>query len=110
MMAIVFAAATWVVIAWTWTAVLMTWIRLLWPLTKMPVLRTLFCELRPFFLPSACLMLVYATIHHESLFWRSFTFACNVVNWFFYKDRFDDDDRWKRRKAKLAETVRAVGG
>jgi hypothetical protein len=32
------------------------------------------------------------------------------VNWWLWRNDKDDDDRWKRRRTKLAEKVEQVGG
>src|SRR5205823_6256006 len=111
MLSLIFTVAAMVVSAWTWAAIVMTWCRLLRPTAGQPaILRAVFHELRPFYLPSAVLVLVDQTMHDDSLFWRSFTFACSLANWCYCKYRFEYDDRWKRRKAKLVEKVRALGG
>jgi hypothetical protein len=40
----------------------------------------------------------------------TFDTALWYANWRAFHNVDDDDDRWKRRKAKLVEKVRALGG
>lgn len=48
-------------------------------------------------------------MHGEMVGWNAFFDALKLVNWFQLKD-VDEDDRWKRRKAKLASKVAKRGG
>jgi uncharacterized membrane protein len=73
------------------------------------IVRAVFHELKPFYIPAAVVVLLADTMLHRGLLSRLITLAAMVANWFFYRNLDDDDDRWKRRKAKLAEQVRQVG-
>lgn len=75
--------------------------------------RFVFHELKPFFwvivivdlvcdLSSSATPLMIAA--------NGFVLVMDYFNWRFYKDIDNDDDRWKRRKKKLADKVKALNG
>lgn len=70
--------------------------------------RTIWAELRPFYLPAAAVWIVDRAVHGEVKGWGAFVVGCTIANWFFFKD-LDDDDRWKRRKAKAVEKLERRG-
>jgi hypothetical protein len=72
-------------------------------------LRTIRAELKPFALP---LLLTdqLPGIATEPSFWKYLFFAIGLYCWWAYRSDEDDDDRWKRRKQKLADKVAEVGG
>lgn len=77
-----------------------------------PALRTwrwTWAELRPFYLSAVAVKIGLLVVSGEMLGWNTFFSACYVLNWFYFKD-IDEDDRWKRRKAKLLEKVTRKGG
>lgn len=70
--------------------------------------RTIYHELRPFYLPLAVGNLLaanYASSHNPSGY---IVFGLMLINWFQNRD-IDDDDRWTRRRRRLAERVTATG-
>lgn len=72
--------------------------------------RTVFHELRPFYL---LLVLVgnVALMHARGAsMWVYILVALHVLIWFGYKDADDEDDRWKRRRRRLTERVAQSGG
>ena len=70
-----------------------------------------FHELRPFYLPAtAVAFLADSMLGHPNLMWRLIVLGINLWNWWQYKDAGDDDDRWKRRRKRLAERVSEVAG
>ena len=71
--------------------------------------RWVWAELRPLYLPAVAVIIAGYVMTGEMLGWHTFFSACSILNWFFYKD-IDDDDRWKRRKAKLLARVTRRGG
>jgi len=96
-----------IVCAWSLASCAMSIIQTLRPGYIPRTLRFIHIELKPFYLPA----LVVSTV----LFCRdgfSWDIAVHsgfgVLNWFLYRD-LDDDDRWKRRKEKLAEKVSRSG-
>jgi hypothetical protein len=73
-------------------------------------LRELRAELRPFYLPAAGIVLAVHIGNGEiGDWWTAFNDSCRFGLWFMYKDFDNDDDRWKRRKARLTEKIQRVG-
>jgi hypothetical protein len=106
--ALVATSADWVQAAWCIAAVL---IYLTKTVGRRPaeVIRAVFHELRPFYWPAFCVETVAeAWLDQPFGFWQAVGIASTVFCWWFYKD-IDKDDRWKRRKAKLADKVRRAG-
>lgn len=73
-------------------------------------MRTLWAELRPLFLP-ACFL--HTFLGRGELFipghwWDLLMESLNYALWFLYKDVIDDD-RWRRRREKLSESVQRRG-
>lgn len=75
---------------------------------KPTISRWVWAELRPVYLP-ACFVHTFCTAAQGELHdWGIYVEALSYLNWFILKDA-DEDDRWKRRREKLAETVQRVG-
>lgn len=72
------------------------------------ICRFLWAELRPVYLPGVAILIAQHVMAGEMLGWNSLLHACQIFNWFAFKD-IDDDDRWKRRKAKLVERIERRG-
>jgi len=68
----------------------------------------IWAELRPFYLPAVGVVITRLVLAGEMRGWNIFFEACALANWWFFKD-VDDDDRWKRRKAKLVAMVQRQG-
>lgn len=71
--------------------------------------RWLAAELRPFYLPAA-LIIISDDVVTGRLWgsgWAIFGDAALLACWWLYKD-VDDDDRWKRRRAKVVGKVKAL--
>lgn len=76
----------------------MTWVRTCW------------AELRPFFLPANAAFVVSGFLLNAwILISAAFVVPLSLLLWRLLKDLDDDDDRWKRRKAKLAGKVARKG-
>lgn len=74
------------------------------------IVRTVFWELRPFYLPAVVVKAALAMVGGDFDGIDALAFVLNLVNWVLLKDpRDDDDDRWKRRRTKAAEKVRVSG-
>jgi hypothetical protein len=81
---------------------------------ELPTLaRTIYHETRPFYWASVAA--IWAPDWYDKgvlaflLNWLHYLWlVCYYVNWRMMKD-VDDDDRWKRRRRKLAEAVKRVG-
>jgi hypothetical protein len=107
---LVSAVSTWVVAFWCWSAVILNVLSML-KRGGSRLAPFVFHELRPFYLPAVAAQFAADTLlSNPSLGWRVLLAALNLLNWFLLKDAGGDDDRWKRRKAKLAEKVSQVGG
>lgn len=74
------------------------------------IINTVFFELRPFYLPAIFTTSLIALATGEWNWGHPITLAFSLVNWWLWRNEKDDDDRWKRRREKLAEKVEAVGG
>jgi hypothetical protein len=72
--------------------------------------RGVLSELRPFYLPAVVALYVAGGIKTGRPFRLGDLFGVGIqlACWFAYKD--DGDDRWKRRREKLAEKVAESGG
>jgi hypothetical protein len=72
-------------------------------------LRTIFFELRPFYVPAATVnWVIYMSTHRMDMIdYLGLVFT--VIAWFWFRNRGGDDDRWKRRAKKLASKVQARG-
>lgn len=74
-------------------------------------MRSWFFELRPFYLPAV----TYHTIHEAMTgdvhpYWAfALNTGCSYAAWYFYKNIFGDDDRWKKRRTKVVESVKQKG-
>lgn len=76
---------------------------------KPSLARRLFAELRPFYLLAVLVSIADLALNGEMLGWNTVFCALNLACWWIYKDA-DDDDRWKRRRRKVAEKVARLGG
>ena len=72
-------------------------------------LRTIRAELKPFALPFLLVGQAPDLIGDPD-FWDYLFFAIALYCWWMYRSDEDDDDRWKRRKQRLADKVAEVGG
>jgi hypothetical protein len=105
------AVATAVALAWTLSGIALVfprdWFHADTTGPAFAPFRWLISELRPAYLP-AVVVIIASHAGGGTLFgWDGLYDACRVVNWFFFKD--EGDDRWKRRKAKLAEKIQRRG-
>jgi hypothetical protein len=71
------------------------------------VFRGIWAELKPFYLPAVAVLLVDHIATGQIYGWQVLFDVCYVANWFFFRNA-DDDDRWKRRKDKVAGKVKAL--
>lgn len=74
------------------------------------VARWMYAELRPFYLPCAIVIITRNVVTGDilhGLTWLGDFFA--LLCWFSFKDIDIDDDRWKRRKARVLEKVKRLG-
>jgi hypothetical protein len=90
---------------------LLTWIQFQNPPPNWVLaLRGLRAELRPFFLPAAAVILAIHVGSGEIRdWWTALNDGCRFGLWFMLKDFDNDDDRWKRRRQKLAEKIQRKG-
>jgi hypothetical protein len=66
-----------------------------------------FFELRPLYLPAHVIVVAYQ-LAHGSPDWFNAVLGFALA-WVIWQVK-DDDDRWKRRRRKVAEKVEAAGG
>lgn len=100
---------SWLFVALTWSAIMNTLAK---DFGKMSIglLNWVALELKPFFWPLAfCSLLDVFSNPESSLFERVMVTLGVIVSWVIVKN-YKDDDRWKRRREKLAEKVSVVGG
>lgn len=71
--------------------------------------RAIWAELKPFYLPAYGYWLITNVLQGQVLGVRLITLVCGLLNWYFYRN-LDDDDRWKRRKARAVEKIKRMGG
>lgn len=71
--------------------------------------RAIWAELRPFYLLAATIVIAGHVMAGEMMGWNALFDAMKIWVWFQLKD-VDEDDRWKRRKRKLAEKIGQRGG
>jgi hypothetical protein len=77
------------------------------------VLHRIYHEVKPFYLPVLAIREIGMAMTGHGPAWvalMTFDTALWYANWRAFHNVDDDDDRWKRRKAKLVEKVRALGG
>jgi hypothetical protein len=75
------------------------------------VARTIWAEGRPFYLPAVVADAVLDAVEATTLLGQASAIVGLVVGmfcWYVFKD-IDDDDRWRRRKRKVANRVAQVG-
>ena len=96
-----------IVCAWSLASCAMSIIQILRPADIPQALCFIHNELKPFYLPALAVSTVLGCL--DGFSWNTAVHAgFGVLNWFLFKD-LDDDDRWKRRKKKLAEKVSRSG-
>ena len=97
--------------AWAYTAWVMCWIARFLGVRSRRWINWVFFELRPiapFFLLASYLLESVLRGNH-GMGWRIFTLACGAYNWWASRGDKDDDDRWKKRRRKVAARVKQVG-
>lgn len=97
---------------WLLTAMMLFWQKMLGK--RLPErlhgwVRRVYLEIKPFFLYLLVLDLVADAVRRDLSAWDAILFALNVFNYYNLRN-LDDDDRWKRRKAKLKEMVSVADG
>ncbi len=65
-------------------------------------------ELRPFFMPSASIVLLDSMLTFD---WWWLSVLMFLLDYFLYKlTKHINDDRWKKRRKKVTEKVKALNG
>jgi hypothetical protein len=72
--------------------------------------RRLYFELRPFYPVTRTAYWILTMMHRPLSWWMYIFMGLDVLCWFILKDRTDDEDRWKRRRRKVAEKIKATNG
>jgi hypothetical protein len=106
---LVFVAIRITATVWAWSGFFI-WIFRMWGRYPrlLQISRTIWAELRPFYLPMVCCLIAKHVMEGVMLDY-SLSHAFQLLNWFAFKD-IDNDDRWKRRKKKLTEKVKERAG
>lgn len=100
------------------------WGRLVWVYAAMPlrlfkeflppkvlvICRFIYHEGKPFYWPMQAVTMISMAARDTPIWAQVANLAVYTYLWWAYKDIDDDDDRWKRRKKKLTEAVKRVGG
>ena len=107
-MAVVGTIASNIKLAWVVSAII-----LLLSNRERPAIRWMYFELRPLYLPACAAYwaehLLFDHIDGWERWWIPFGVLIDLVTWWFYKDRYGDDDRWQRRAKRVSDVVRNVG-
>src|SRR5690348_14297918 len=74
-----------------------------------PIFRTIRNELRPFSLVILAAMRVPQLMLDRAHWWTYLLIGVDLLAWWLYRKN-DDDDRWKKRRQKLADKVAEIGG
>jgi len=104
-------AARVVTVAWVTSGVILYWCRRVFDMDTsrdfFAVPRWVLSELRPLYLPAALLLIADDSLR-GNLFhpWTIVGDACSIWNWLIFKD--EGDDRWRRRRKKVTEKVKAL--
>ena len=104
-------AARVLTVVWVTNGVILLWCRQIFNVDTtrdfFAVPRLVLSELRPLYLPAALLLIADDSLR-GNLFhtWTLVGDACSIWNWFLFKD--EGDDRWKRRRKKVTEKVKAL--
>jgi hypothetical protein len=72
-----------------------------------PIVRTLWVELRPFYLPTVAVLIATDIARGAIWGWYLVWHIDWVVNWYLFRNA-DEDDRWKRRGRKVLEKIQAT--
>lgn len=78
-----------------------------WGSRDLIIARTIWAELKPFYLPAVAVLLFRDIASGDIFGWPALYDVCYIANWFFFRNA-DDDDRWKRRRDKVAGKVKAL--
>lgn len=108
-MHVLYTLATMIHVQWLGTAVILVIWRHRSDEPLFQAARVVWAELRPFYLPT--LVFRYAYVFGDP-FWplpvHLLLLAMDIWLWFLYRNA-GNDDRWKRRRAKLTEVVTRAG-
>lgn len=107
MIALLDVASFLVINAWIWSGNVMRYSRSMGRRT--PAASRIFHELRPLYWPAIVGDALTSAPDGFSA-WDPFRLGCWVLCWYLLRNERDDDDRWKRRKQKLAEKVSVTAG
>lgn len=72
-------------------------------------LRSVFWNLRPFYLLSTAAFWIYPIVTAVMGWLDWFAVAATPLIWIWFKDIDGDDDRWKRRRAKARAAIQRLG-
>lgn len=96
--------------AWMASAAFLKFFKMSLPARVLAVCRFIFHEGKPLYLASLLVSAAKQASRGEPPWLTALWLASMVWLYSVYKDADDEDDRWKRRKKKVSETVKALGG
>ena len=107
---LLFRGASTVATVWVWGSVFLILGRRfdIFPPKALDIFHLLWAELRPFYLPAVAVIISKHVMNGDILGWYAITDAAKIYGWWMLKD-IGDDDRWKRRRAKVVEKVQRLG-
>lgn len=95
---------------WVWSGLVLQvardWFHADTARTSFDGLRWVVSELRPLYLPAVLVMIADESLRGKLFGWDLFWSAMSILAYFIYKN--EGDDRWKRRRKKAAEKVKAL--
>lgn len=81
-----------------------------WPELIHPWFRTIYFELRPFYLPAAAIRGGYLLAAGRGPLWATWVgIGLDLLAWLVYRGVGGDDDRWKRRWRKVGQAIQRLG-
>lgn len=108
---------SWTFIVWQWSSIAIYVAGSISPDRREALRRSVLGWIRYELMPVRYLLVVVAyladmfTSHARFNYWESGALALNLWFCWFYRQKDDeDDDRWKKRRQKLASKVAEVGG
>jgi hypothetical protein len=101
-MTVVLAVAWLIAVAWAYSGLLLGL-----GVRRIQLIRTIWAELRPFYLPAIAVLIGQRFADGHIWGWAMVNNAAAILNWFFFKD-IDKDDRWRRRGRKVLEKITAT--
>lgn len=95
---------------WWLSAACLMLIKQVMPEKLLRACKFIFHEFKPFYWPSVVVSVISHGAKGTPAWITAAMIGINWFNWWVFRNADNDDDRWKRRKKKLTEAVKQVGG